>query len=162
MHQEAEYGIASHLSYKEIGKNKTKDEIAKKINWTKELLEWQKGVAHHKEFITNLRSDFFQTRVFVFTPRGDVVDLPEGSTPIDFAYTIHSDIGNHIAGVKVNGKLSPLDTKLENQDIVEVETRDNSTPKRKWLDMTKTTVAKRHIRNYIKEHGNPLDKLLLR
>lgn len=162
MHQEAEYGIASHLSYKELGKNKNKDELIKKTGWTKELLEWQKDVSHHKDFMLNLHNDFFENRVFALTPKGDVIDLPEGSTPIDFAYTVHSDIGDHIAGVRVNGKMAPLDTILQNRDVVEIDVKESACPKRKWLDMTKTTLAKRKIRAYIKEHGNALDKLLTR
>jgi GTP pyrophosphokinase len=162
MHQEAEYGIASHLNYKELGKNSNKEEVKKKTGWTRELLEWQKDVDHHKDFMQNLKTDFFEKRVFLLTPKGDVIDLPEGSTPIDFAYTVHSKIGDHIAGAKVNGKLMPLDTILQNRDVVEIEVRENATPKRKWLEMTRTTLAKRKIRNYIKEHGNPLDKFLTR
>jgi GTP pyrophosphokinase len=162
MHQEAEYGIASHLSYKELGKHIGKEEVIRKTGWTKELLEWQKDVEHHQEFMNNLRSDFFEKRVFVLTPKGDVIDLPEGSTPIDFAYTVHSDIGDHTGGAKVNGKLVPLDTKLQNRDVIEIDVKDSASPKRKWLDMTRTTLAKRHIRNHIKEHGNALDKLLTR
>jgi GTP pyrophosphokinase len=162
MHQEAEYGIASHLNYKEIGKNRSQQEIAKKTGWTKELLEWQNDVAHHKEFLKNLQTDFFEKRVFILTPKGDVIDLPEGSTPIDFAYAIHSDIGEHTVGAKINGKLSTLDTKLKNRDIVEIETKDSAEPKRKWLDMTRTTLAKRKIRQYIREHGGLIDKFLTR
>jgi len=162
MHQEAEYGIASHLSYKEVGKNVSKDVIEKKTGWTKDLLEWQKDVEQHKEFLTNLKSDFFQNRVFIFTPHGDVIDLPEGSTPIDFAYAVHSDIGNHTAGAKINGKLASLDTKLQNRDIVEIDVRDTAEPKRKWLDMARTTLAKRKIRQHIREHGGFLDKFLTR
>ena len=162
MHLEAEYGIASHLTYKEIGKNKSKEEINKKTGWTKELLEWQKDVEHHKDFIKNLRTDFFENRVFVLTPKGDVIDLPEGSTPIDFAYTVHSDIGDHTAGAKVNGKLVPLETILQNRDVVEIEVKDSASPKRKWIDYARTTLAKRHVRNYIKEHGNPIERLLTR
>jgi GTP pyrophosphokinase len=162
MHMEAEYGIASHLSYKELGKMANKEEILKKTGWTKELLEWQKDVAHHKEFMSNLKTDFFEKRVFVFTPKGDVIDLPEGSTSIDFAYAVHSDIGDHVAGAKVNGKLIPLDTKLQNRDVVEIDVKESASPKRKWLDMAQTTLAKRKIKNYIKEHGTTLDKLLTR
>lgn len=162
MHQEAEYGIASHLSYKELGKSVNKDEVAKKMSWTQELLEWQKDVEHHSDFMTNLKNDFFQKRVFALTPKGDVIDLPEGSTAIDFAYAVHSDIGDHTSGAKINGKLVPLDTQLMNRDVVEIEVKENASPKRKWLEMTRTNLAKRHIRNYIKEHGNPLEKLLTR
>jgi guanosine-3',5'-bis(diphosphate) 3'-pyrophosphohydrolase len=162
MHDEAEYGIASHLSYKEIGKNLSEAEIRRRVGWTKDLLEWQKDVEHHQEFMKNLRSDFFEKRVFVLTPKGDVIDLPEGSTPIDFAYTVHSDIGDHIGGVKVNGKMVPLETRLTNRDVVEIDVREDASPKRKWLDMARTTLAKRKIRQYIREHGGLLDKFLTR
>jgi GTP pyrophosphokinase len=162
MHQEAEYGIASHLSYKELGKHASKDEIIKKTGWTKELLEWQKDVDHHKDFMKNLKNDFFEERVFALTPKGDVIDLPQGSTVIDFAYAVHSDIGDHTAGAKVNGKLVPLNTKLNNRDVVEIEVKDSACPKRKWIDMAKTTLARRKIRAYIKEHGSAIEKLLTR
>lgn len=164
MHEEAEYGIASHLGYKELGKNRslTEVEINKKMGWTKELLEWQKDVEHHQEFMKNLRTDFFEKRVFVLTPKGDVIDLPDGSMPIDFAYAVHSDIGDHVAGVKVNGKLTPLDTRLQNRDVVEIDVRQDAFPKRKWLDMVRTTLAKRKIRQYIREHGGLIDKFLTR
>lgn len=162
MHKEAEYGIANHLSYKELGKGKNKEEIIKKTGWTRELLEWQKDIEKHKDFMKHLKEDFFENRVFIMTPKGDVIDLPEGSTPIDFAYAVHSDIGDHTAGAKVNGKLVPLNTKLNNHDVVEIEVKDSATPKRKWIDMAKTTLAKRKIRAHIKEHGNALEKLLTR
>jgi len=162
MHREAEYGIASHLSYKELGKDISKEEIIKKTGWTKELLEWQEETNQNKDFMKHLREDFFEHRVFILTPQGDVIDLPFGSTPIDFAYAVHSDIGDHVAGAKVNGKLVPLDTKLNSRDVVDIEVKDASSPKRKWLDMTKTTLARRKIRSYIKEHGSTLDKFLTR
>jgi GTP pyrophosphokinase len=162
MHEEAEYGIASHLSYKEVGKNISAQELKRKTSWTKELLEWQKDVAHHKEFMTNLQTDFFQNRVFIFTPKGDVIDLPEGATPIDFAYSLHSKIGDRTSGAKVNGRLVPLDSKLNNRDVVEIEVKDTASPKRKWVDMAKTAQAKRKIRQYIREHGGLIDKFLTR
>jgi GTP pyrophosphokinase len=162
MHEEAEYGIASHLSYKEMGKNLSEQEIKRKVGWTKELLEWQKDVEHHKDFLKNLQNDFFQNRVFVFTPKGDVIDLPEGATPIDFAYALHSKIGDRTSGAKINGRLLPLDTKLHNRDIVEIEVKDSATPNRKWVDMAATTLAKRKIRQYIREHGGLIDKFLTR
>jgi (p)ppGpp synthase/HD superfamily hydrolase len=109
-----------------------------------------------------LRTDFFEHRVFALTPKGDVIDLPDGSTPIDFAYQIHSDIGNHLAGAFVNNKLVPLDTKLKNRDVVVIETKDSSKPNRKWIDMCKTTIAKRHIKNYLKEHGGLMDKIFVK
>jgi sulfur carrier protein ThiS len=138
------------------------DEILAREGDSLQLLEWQKDVEHHQDFIKNLKNDFFENRVFVLTPKGDVIDLPEGSTTIDFAYAVHSDVGDHTASAKVNGKMVPLDTILQNKDIVEIETKENSSPKRKWIDMTKTTMAKRHIRAYIKEHGGALDKFLTR
>ncbi len=162
MHREAEFGIASHLSYKELGKNKSKDEIEKKTGWTKDLLRWQEEIHHHKDFMRDLKSDFFENRVFILTPKGDVIDLPEASTTIDFAYAVHSDIGDHISGAKVNGKLVPLETLLKNRDVVEIEVKESASPKRKWLDYSKTTLAKRKIRGYIKEHGSAIDKLLTR
>lgn len=162
MHKEAEYGIASHLSYKELGKNASKEEVIKKTGWTKELLEWQKEVDQNNDFMKHLKEDFFESRVFILTPKGDVIDLPYGSTPIDFAYAVHSDIGDHIAGAKVNGKLVPLNTQLHNRDVVEIEVKESAAPRRKWIEMSKTTLAKRKIRAHIKEHGNALEKLLTR
>jgi GTP pyrophosphokinase len=151
MNEEAEYGVASHLGYKE-GINKKKIEaVGKKYEWFQHLIEWQKNVSETGEFMEHLKMDFFENRVFIFTPKGDVVDLPEGSSPIDFAYAIHSDIGDHTAGAKVNGKFVALDTTLKNGDIVQIETKKSITPTRKWIDYTKTTMAKRHIRNLLQE-----------
>jgi len=152
MHAEAQYGIASHLSYKENGG----DTLEKNTAWVKELTKWQTNVAKSDEFLEDLKMDFFKNRVFVFTPKGDVIDLPEESSTIDFAYAIHSRIGDHLSGAKINGKLTSLETKLKNGDIVEIETKDNSFPKRKWLDYTKTTMAKRHIRSYL-EKTSPIE-----
>lgn len=162
MHQDAEYGIASHLTYKELGKHVNKDEILRKTGWTRELLEWQNDATHPKDFMRHLKEDFFEKRVFILTPKGDVIDLPEGSTPIDFAYAVHSDIGDHISGSLINGKFSPLSTPLKNRDVVEIEVKESSTPKRKWLDISRTTLAKRKIRQHIREHGGILDKFLTR
>ncbi len=169
MHKEAEFGIASHLSYKEeYGKNGVNPNLlwimnllrpqifgSKKPDHEKfiDVPQWIKHLAEAElshepdEYIENLKTDFFGHRIFVFTPKGDVVDLPLESSPIDFAYAIHSDIGNHINGVKVNGKLVTLDSKLRNGDRVEIITKDKSKPSRKWLDIAKTTEARRHIRS---------------
>jgi GTP pyrophosphokinase len=103
------------------------------------------------DFETAVRSDIFSHRVFIFTPKGDVVDLPAQATPVDFAYAIHSDLGDHLAGAKVNGKLVPLDTTLHNGDIVEIQTKKSSQPKQKWLDFARTTLARRHIRNVLEK-----------
>jgi GTP pyrophosphokinase len=154
MHQEAEYGIASHLAYKE-GFNravKRPEELGQKYAWFKELVDLQKNVSETGEFLQHLKMDFFENRVFVFTPKGDVIDLPQGSSPIDFAYAVHSDIGDHVSGAKVNGKFKPIDTVLHNADIVEIETKKSVTPTRKWLEYTKTTLAKRNIRAYLQEN----------
>jgi guanosine-3',5'-bis(diphosphate) 3'-pyrophosphohydrolase len=115
--------------------------------WLDALDESGEGVGDDPDFETNLKSDLFTHHVFVFTPKGDVVDLPSHSSPIDFAYAIHSQIGDHIFGAKVNGKMVSLDTELHNGDIVEIETRKSSGPKEKWLNLVKTSVARRHIRS---------------
>jgi GTP pyrophosphokinase len=114
--------------------------------WIKQLAESETEEEPSDEFMENLKSDFFEHRLFAFTPRGDVIDLPVNSSPVDFAYAIHSDIGNHVFGAKVNNKLVSLDTPLQNGDIVEIITKTSSKPSRKWLDFTKTTLARRHIR----------------
>jgi len=98
-----------------------------------------------------MKSDFFSHRVFVFTPMGDVIDLPLDSSPIDFAYAIHSGIGDHMSGAKVNGKMASLNTTLKNGDIVEITTSEKARPNRKWVDMAKTTLARRHIRSYLQK-----------
>lgn len=156
MHGEAQYGIASHLGYKE--KAMKREDLERATAWIKDLTKWQKDVAVADDFLKHLNMDFFNHRVFVLTPKGDVIDLPDGSTPIDFAYAIHSNIGNHTAGAKVNGKLVTLDTKLKNGDIIEIDTKEQATPKRKWLEQTNTTLAKRHIRTYL-EKTSPIEIL---
>ncbi len=183
MHRDAEFGIASHLSYKEAVATGRISQYSKNFLWIAKLLPnfarptslsdeknsnespetmpaWIKQLAEihaetfdPKEFLNNLKTDFFEHRVFTFTPQGDVIDLPLNSSPIDFAYSIHSDIGDHIAGVKVNGKMVSLDTPLKNGDIVEVVTKKSSRPSAKWLEMAKTTVAKRHIRNALENQN---------
>lgn len=172
MHREAEYGIASHISYKEGFRKRIinpnliwlKQLLPKSIieedgdyalkragipTWLKELAEEQSDTYEPNEFIKQLKADFFERRIFVFTPKGDVIDLPIHSSPIDFAYAIHSDIGNHISGVKVNRKFVSLDTDLQNGDIVEIETKKSSSPTIKWLEMAKTSLARRAIRSYL-------------
>lgn len=141
MHQEAEYGVASHLSYKE-GKKTT--------NWIQELVDFQKEAG--EDFLEHAKKDFFEERIFVFTPIGDVIDLPKDSSVIDFAYNIHTDIGNHIVGAKVNGKFTSITTKLQSGDRVEVETKKSAKPNKKWLESCKTTMAKRRINNYLENN----------
>lgn len=149
MHEEAEFGIASHLHYKEIGKNKSQNEIKKKTSWTKDLLELQKNISDETEFLHTLKTDFFSNRVFVFTPKGDVVDLPEGATPIDFAYAIHSKIGDKMSHAKVNSKMVSIETKLKRGDVIEIITNKNGHPTEKWLEYVQTNIAKRHIQKYL-------------
>lgn len=188
MHHEAEYGIASHIIYKNIA---TTDGSSSSGSWFSNLVPslfrpfaWRdrnntsgslkvtKDVPHQEkipqwinqigemysvekssgqEFVDDMRKDFFTNRIFVFTPNGDVVDLPIGASPIDFAYAIHSEVGNHIAGVKVNKKLVQLNTELNNGDIVEIETKKSSHPTQKWMQIAKTSLARRRIRTALQE-----------
>jgi GTP pyrophosphokinase len=158
MHAEAAYGIAAHFAYKEQGVKKVKGD-KDKFKWIEELKELNYNPDDPKNFIDHLKMDFFNDRIFVFTPEGDVVDLPEDSTPIDFAYSIHTDIGDHIFGAKINRKMSQIFTKLKNGDIVEISTRKDSKPSGKWLEFVKTTVAKKHIKSYL-EKNSLLSKLM--
>ena len=161
MHQEAELGIASHFLYKET--SATKGPIpSKKLAWLDELKELHTVVKNPSRFIEQLRMDFFRDRIFVFSPKGDVIDLPEDATPIDFAYAIHSELRQSTSFAHVNGKMAPLGTKLHNGDIVEIITNKGAKPTSKWLDYAKTNLARRKIRSYIAEHGGLLQKFLTR
>ena len=182
MHAGAQFGIASHMSYKLLGKSAPKgafqrlsfpwvrDLVPTLLNfrkatptvtetpngktkpntdiprWLTELADAHASAEETSEFVEGLKTDFFSHRVFVFTPTGDVIDLPIESTPADFAYAIHSDLGNHMNGAKVNAKLVSFDTKLRNGDVVEILTRESAHPTAKWLEYAKTSMAKRHIR----------------
>ena len=115
--------------------------------WLAELADAHTDVPGSEEFVEGLKEDFFSHRVFVFTPKGDVIDLPATSTPIDFAYAIHSDLGDHLQGAKVNGKLVSFETQLGNGDVVELIRRDSAHPSVKWLDIVHTSLARRHIRS---------------
>ncbi len=176
MHREAQFGIASHFSYKERSgyqsgvagsslewirqfipamRTQQKQTTAKAAEsyayqeapqWVKDLAEAKADEGAENEYLERIKSDFFSYRVFVFTPENDVIDLPLNATPIDFAYAIHSDIGDHMFGAKVNGKLVALESILKNGDIVEIITKPSSKPNRKWLEIARTTMAKKHIR----------------
>ncbi|RKD34648.1 RelA/SpoT family protein [Thermohalobacter berrensis] len=149
MHRTAEYGIAAHWKYKE-GNNKT-DELDKKLSWLRQVLEWQKEMKDPKEFMESLKIDLFTNEVFVFTPKGDVINLPAGSTPIDFAYRVHTAVGNNCVGAKVDGRIVPLDYKLKNGNIVEIITSANSNgPSRDWLKIVKSSQAKSKIKQWFK------------
>lgn len=175
MHREALYGIASHLAYKEIQQSKPSEKSGGGgLEWIRQFIpslgkdkspapvrdtkaagipEWVKQLAHahqdvgkSEEYMDTLRTDFFSHRVFVFTPRGDVIDLPLAATPIDFAYAVHSELGNKMSGARVNGKMVAIDTALRNGDMVEIITKPSAHPSRKWQDIAKTSMAKKHIR----------------
>lgn len=186
MHQRAQFGIASHMSYKSLAKSAGKNAFQKlSFPWIRDLvpalLNMKKGTtpialgapdiprwltdlkeAHAEgsgpdEFVEGLKADFFSHRIFVFTPKGDVIDLPTDSTPVDFAYAIHSDLGDHMQGAKVNGKLVSFDTKLRNGDIIDILKSKSARPTAKWLDYARTSMARRHIRSRldIEDRGRP-------
>lgn len=161
MHRDAEYGIYSHVGYKEGGRAPIKPNPNQKISWTQELLEAQRHIEKPEDFLKHLKLDFFQEQVFVYTPKGDVIELPQGASVIDFAYRIHSDIGNHIFGARIHGKMVPIDTIVHQGDVIEIITTEKSKPTRKWIDMCRTTFAKQNIRKYLKEHGGMFDKMFL-
>ena len=151
MHRIAEYGIAAHWKYKEGIKSDT-EEV--KLSWLRQALEWQKDVNDPKEFMESLKMDLFSGQVFVFTPQGDVIELPAESTPLDFAFKIHSDVGAKCVGAKVNGKMVPIDHKLENGNIVEIVTSPNAAgPSIDWLKMAKSSSARNKIRQWLKKEN---------
>ncbi len=155
MHRTAEYGIAAHWKYKEKQDGKSgADTEGEKLNWLREILEWQRDLSDNKEFLSLLKNDFdlFSDNVFCFTPTGDVKNLPAGSNPVDFAYSIHSAVGNKMVGARVNGKLVPIDYIIQNGDRIEVVTSQNSKgPSRDWLSIVKSTQAKNKINQWFKE-----------
>ncbi len=148
MHHTAEYGVAAHWRYKEGGSG---DKFESKISWLRQLLEWQREMKDAQDFLETLKIDLFEDEVFVFTPKGDVKSLPAGSTPVDFAYSVHSDVGDRCTGAKVNGKLVPLNTKLQNGNIVEIITSKSGKPTGDWLNFVKTSKAKSKVRQYVRE-----------
>ena len=148
MHRTAEYGIAAHWRYKE---GKQVDSLDSKLYWLRQILDWQNETHDPSEFMDALKVDLFSDEVFVFTPKGDIVNLPRGATPVDFAYHIHSAIGNKCIGAKINGRIVPLETELQTGDFVEVLTSSNSKgPSMDWLKLCKTSEAKSKIRAYLK------------
>lgn len=149
MNREAAFGIAAHFAYKEDLAHHSAKPLPGNLEWVKEVSQLQKNINASGEYLENLKMDFFGDRVFVFTPKGDVVDLPQDSSPIDFAFAIHSDIGEHTSGAKVNGKFVALDTKLQNGDIVEISTKKGAKPSKKWLEYARTALTKRRIRSYL-------------
>ena len=150
MHRIAEYGIAAHWKYKEGTTEESS--IEEKLTWLRQMMEWQKDLNDPKEFMDSLKLDLFSNEVFVFTPQGKVIDLPVGSTPVDFAYKIHSQVGNKCVGAKVNGRIVPLNFKLSNGQIIEILTSNNSNgPSRDWLKFVKSNQAKNKIKHWFKK-----------
>ncbi len=149
MHRTAEYGIAAHWIYKERGREDRR--FDQKLAWLRQVLEWQRELGDAREFIESLKIDLFDDEVFVFTPKGDVIDLPAGSTPLDFAYQIHTDVGHQCVGAKVNGRIASLTQALENGDIVEILiSRTSAGPSLDWLKLVKTSSARSKIRTWFK------------
>jgi GTP pyrophosphokinase len=149
MHSTAEYGIAAHWHYKEGAQQTRFDE---RYGWLRLLMDWQKEVLDAEAFVDTVKVDIFQDEVFVFTPKGDVRSLPMGSTPVDFAYRVHTDVGHHCIGAKVNSRMVPLDYRLQNGDIVEVlTTKGAHAPSRDWLNFVKTSSAREKIRSWFKK-----------
>ena len=155
MNQIAEYGVAAHWQYKEVGKGAKRGKAtgvrdAERYTWLKQIMDWQRELSDPREFMASLRLDMFQEEVYVFTPNGDIKELPDGATPVDFAYAIHSEVGDKCAGAKVNGRIVPLHSTLKNGDAVEVITDKNRVPSRDWLKFVKTAKARTRIKQYIR------------
>ncbi len=154
MHRTAEYGIAAHWRYKEgreeVAREST-DEVDEALTWFRQVLEWQQHTDEPEEFMEFLRMDLFQGEIFVFTPKGEVKQLPVGATPIDFAYSVHTEVGQHCAGTRVNGRIAPLSRELRNGDTVEIIVNARQRPNRDWLSFVKTSRARGRIRQWIRK-----------
>ena len=155
MHKIAEFGIAAHWAYKEasyFGKKQPIKVQEDKLAWLRETLEWQKEMQDPQEFLETLKTELFEDEVYVFTPKGAIKVLPRGATPIDFAYSIHAEIGHHMTGCKINSKMMPIITPLKSGDIIEIITSENSKgPSRDWLKFVKSTSAKNKIKSWFKK-----------
>jgi len=150
MYDESLYGIAAHWYYK----NK-KISLEKQPKWVRDIMELMRQTTSSQEFVSSAKIDVFQDRIFTFTPKGDVIDLPDGSTPVDFAYAVHTDIGNQCVGVMINEKIAPLNTKLKSGDTVEIITEKNRPhPGKDWLKFIKTQRARNKIKSSLKEGGS--------
>jgi len=159
MHRVAERGIAAHWKYKERGGG-VADQDAQRFSWLRQMLEWQKELKDPAEFLEGVKVDLFQDEVYVFTPKGDVRVFPRGATPIDFAFQIHTQLGDHITGARINGKMEPLRYKLRNGDVVDILTSPHQHPSKDWLDFVGTTRARSKIRNYLRQEQRDKSKRL--
>ena len=148
MHRTSEYGIAAHWRYKEGGKP---DAFENKLTWLRSLLEWQNEMRDSRAFMENLKLDLFENQVFIFSPKGDVYAMPSSGTPLDFAYQVHTDVGHHCVGAKVNGKIVPLDYQLRNGDICEILINKSSRPSLDWISLVKTSGAKHKIKQWFRK-----------
>ena len=154
MHKIAEFGIAAHWAYKEANKFKKSNVVVTedKLAWLRESLEWQKDMQDPEEFLQTLKTELFEDEVYIFTPRGEIKSLPRGATPIDFAYSIHAEVGHKMVGCKINSKMMPIVTKLKSGDIVEIITSDTSKgPSRDWLKFVASTSTKNKIQQWFKK-----------
>jgi GTP pyrophosphokinase len=164
MHEEAELGIAAHWAYQQVRNTKKGAKkwegmrSMKELTWVEQLQNWQKTFTSHEEFVQSLKTDFFKDRIFVLTPESDVVDLPSGATPVDFAYRIHSDIGDTCIGAKVNGSIVQLDVELHSGDMVEILTQRGKKPSEGWLQFATTELARKHIRGMMNAKDRALQK----
>jgi GTP diphosphokinase / guanosine-3',5'-bis(diphosphate) 3'-diphosphatase len=149
MHERSEIGIAAHWKYKEGGQREEID-FSSMVNWLRQIMHWQEDVADPREFMESMQIDLFQDEVFVFSPKGDIFQFPKGATPLDFAFEIHSEVGLHCVGAKVNGRIISLSTPLENHDTVEIMTAKRAHASTSWLHIVKTVKAKHHIRKWIR------------
>jgi len=161
MHRDAEFGIAAHWVYAESDKPKEGAKLkSHHLLWLKQLEDWQNKIKGPEDFWENLKIDFFQNRIFALTPKGDVLDLPEGATPIDFAYSVHSALGHRMTGVLINNKISPITTKLKNGDIIEImASKKPAGPKQDWINFTKTTIARHAIRQWFQAQSKDKHKI---
>ncbi len=164
MHEESETGIAAHWLYEQTKGSKSYNEKRsvsadkKELGWVQQLRNWQKELSNPEEFLESLKIDFFRDRIFAITPKGEVIDLPSGATPIDFAYQIHTEIGDSCTGARVNGKIVPLDYALRSGDIVEIINQKNKKPSESWLGFVKTSTARGRIRSALKSKEIRLTK----
>ncbi len=168
MHEENEFGIAAHWAYEQVKKNVKNDiknwsgvKNKKELLWVEQLKNWQRSFKNQEDFLSSLKIDFFKERIFVVTPQNDVIDLPSGSTPVDFAYYIHSEIGNQCIGARVNGKIVPIDYELHSGDMVEILTQKGKKPSEDWLTFIKSPMAKKYVKSFVRSKDKKLKKTIV-